>query len=168
MIKMLNMKMKKAEMTAKLEELKIPYQEKMTKEELIQAYNDCAPEAAFEAATELALNSSAVAEIEETIEYQEIPVEEENEASMAKDFKEFCILDMELFTDQFNENSFRVHGLKKTVFVQIDPEKNHAYVFTILNKKLSDDQEANKRAARNILTLKSLKALKSYTITQTK
>jgi hypothetical protein len=166
----MNMKMKKSEMINKLEALKIPYEASMTKAELMQQYEEQAPLAATEGRYEEAVQvlSSAVAEIKESVENEEIPTEEDQEPSMAVAYKEFCTFDMNLFTQQFGEFNFQINGLKKTIFVKIDPDQNYAYVFTILNKKLSNDSEENKRNARNILTLKSLKALKSYTITQSK
>jgi hypothetical protein len=57
---------------------------------------------------------------------------------------------------------------KKHIFVKIDDDKNYSYVFTILNKKMSNDLHECKKHARNILTLKSIRATKSYTISNMK
>lgn len=54
--------------------------------------------------------------------------------------------------------NYEITGLKKKVFVKIDNSLEISNVFTIPNKK-----ENLRENARNILTLKSLKATKSFT-----
>lgn len=58
---------------------------------------------------------------------------------------------------------YTVYGLKKTLYIKIDSELNISQVATILNGR---EQEV--KNCRNILTLKSLKATKSYTKAQIK
>lgn len=70
----------------------------------------------------------------------------------------------------FDNDIFHVNANKKQIFVKLIENDNdiHFYVFTILNNKFSNDMKQNKLFARNILTLKSLKACKSYTISNIK
>lgn len=73
---------------------------------------------------------------------------------------------------QYNveNNQIIVSAIKKHIFVEISQinEKLNIHVYTILNKKMTDDMNESKKHARNILNLKSIKALKSYTISNSK
>lgn len=67
-----------------------------------------------------------------------------------------------------NEYNFVIIANKKHIFIKINNITNHSNVFTVLNKYMSNDLQQIKMHARNILTLKSLKATKSYTISNMK
>lgn len=73
---------------------------------------------------------------------------------------------------QYNveNNLIVVSAIKKHIFVEISQinEKLNIHVYTILNKKMTDNMNESKKHARNILNLKSIKALKSYTISNSK
>jgi hypothetical protein len=90
----------------------------------------------------------------------------ENVNEMLQNYIEF--LNENELIHKIQNNVINVNCVKKQIFVKIDCEKNYAHVFTILNKKLSNDMNENKKYARNILTLKSLRALKSYTMSNAK
>lgn len=65
--------------------------------------------------------------------------------------------------ETFNDTQIILYCNKKIVKVEFDFENTHFHVKTILNKFDNDN-----KFARNILTLKSMKALKSYTICHSK
>lgn len=73
---------------------------------------------------------------------------------------------------QYNveNNQIIVSAIKKHIFVEIGQinGKLNIHVYTILNKKMTDNLNESKKHARNILNLKSIKALKSYTISNSK
>jgi hypothetical protein len=71
---------------------------------------------------------------------------------------------------KYENEIFHINANKKQIFIKlIEIDENiHYHVFTILNNKFSNDMQKNKLFARNILTLKSLKACKSYTISNMK
>lgn len=60
-------------------------------------------------------------------------------------------------------NEMIIYGPKKTIFISFDIENQHFNVCTISNK-----YEVDKNHAKNILTLKSKRALQSYTACHSK
>ena len=119
------------------------------------------------------------AEIQTEFEISNILMDQmQNEESPKEDAKPLTIEDeYETFLQELNigysysGGTFIVDGPKKTVYVKIDIENEHFMVFSVLNKFLEGNvfnAEAIRLHARNKLTLKSLKAAKSFTNCHTK
>lgn len=94
-----------------------------------------------------------------------------NEKTMHEQYIEFLNeLNANYTVEQIDDNEFNfiIIANKKHIFVKINNITNHSNVFTVLNKYMSNDLQQIKMYARNILTLKSLKATKSYTLSNMK
>lgn len=134
--------------------------EKTHEEEIDMKNEVIVIEALNEDVIEENLNQVAILTIEENPQNEENETIEED-VNMLFEFAEFLKLQGAEYV--IDNNVFLINGPKKKICVRIDLDTNFAHVFTVLNKK-----EFKKENARNILTLKSLKACKSYTISNLK
>lgn len=152
-----NAKMKKSELIALLkkneDEVYAMMNESITNEKLSH----------FEGSSNsLAIIENEVATI--AIENAEIPHEEETKTNpMMTEYAEFLQNMYADYNYTIHDDSFLVQGPKKLVAVKFDEISGHAFVYTILNTK-----PVSPEFARNILTLKSMKAVKSYTASNMK
>lgn len=118
----------------------------------------------MEVKNELAITDILVEQMQEAPE-----TAESTELSLEDEYENF--LQENQLGYSFVNGTFIVDGPKKTVYVKVDLENGFFYVFSVLNKFLGGDvfnQEAIRLHARNKLTLKSLKAAKSFTNCHTK
>ena len=120
----------------------------------------------LKALLESASTENAVAVVENTVATIEAPETASGEETMITEYVKFLNQNDLPFMEK--NGKFIVNCSKKTVFVEIDLEYDVASVYTILNKKITDDPKVNHMNRRNILNLKSLKALRSYTISNSK
>lgn len=161
---MMNVKMTKNELMNVLTNENIKFDKKMTKIQLIELYENHKQFKKFE----IVSTNQTIATIEkiENESQNNENVNENFDENMTNEYIDF--LNENELNYQFENNQFCVFANKKHIFVKIDNDTNFANVFTILNKKYSNDINEIKLNARNILTLKSIRALKSYTNAQSK
>lgn len=157
-------KFTKTQLIAMLKNVNIECDEKMTKTQLIELYDNYIIECQkIQSKNSIAIieNNLQIIENDENENFENN--ENENIDNMTIQFANF--LQFEIDCNYSIENDmFCIFANKKHIFIKIDNEQNFAFVFTILNKKMSNNMNENKLHARNILTLKSLKATKSFTI----
>lgn len=156
----MNLKMNKEEMQEILRGSNLSFEEKMTKKELLAIWENSQNK------EEISENSLAIIETGisvKPLENEEIKEDHKEEVqTLSFEYEEVLKeLGAEYYTPE--ENVFLIQGPKKKIAVLINNDLGNGFVYTVLNKK-----EFKKENARNILTLKSLKALKSYTISNLK
>lgn len=163
----LSMKNTKAEIIKALEEEGKVFSRNLKKEELLKLYKvrNFEEEPLKEEKFEIVPKTQTIQKIQTEEKIEEDKGNKEN-LTMVEEYFDF--LKLGGFNYKVDKDLIIIFANKKHIFVKVDIEKNWAHVFTILNKKISEDMKENKANARNILTLKSLKALKSYTLSNAK
>lgn len=157
---MLTVKNTKAEIISELRGLGVKFDEKLTKAQLIEIY-----EIALKEKNEAEEKGLTVLNMEITLN----PLEKEEELKyeplddkLSSQYEAFLNENqIEYYSPE--EDVFLIQGPKKKICVKIDDLNTRGFVYTVLNKK-----EFKRENARNILTLKSLKALRSYTFSNLK
>lgn len=166
----MNMKMTKTQMYDLFctKNLKLHFDEKMTKKQLIELYENLTKNVKNEK-FEIVSKNETIQTIQNNDENKNNFENSKNDDDdVISQYLTFLLQNNLQYKIDYEKFTIIVIANKKHIFTKIDIEKNHFYVFTILNKKLSNDMNENKKNSRNILTLKSLRALKSYTLSNCK
>lgn len=153
--------MTKNEIIVKLTEMNVKFDKKLKKDELFELLQNCE-----NSKNEIVIVSQNELIVNENIEFENVSQNETIVENMSNNYIQF-LNDNNLQFEQKNDN-FIVICNKKHIFVNIDNDMDICTVFTILNKKMTNNVNECLIHKRNILTLKSLKALKSYTISNSK